>query len=631
MRITTKFIGSSTLLIALSASLFGSSYAINQRARKSLGDIYTQAEVAVATVAQLDVALEAQVSALSRLAILENDAAEVQLYRQSRQAFFQALDTLEANTPEDDQLFELQLEGIRRQHKYLDDMAAHLISPSLPSRDAVANGHAVAKTVERTKRTDQTGDQAQQIIRSLKLFEQTIRGPIQSVQARAKEQTATYQLRQEAFHDQLVWLEMLNFGLVILLLLAQFYGLLRPVTKALQRLQSGTERLGLENAESAQAKIRLTTGDELQALAEAFNRMSDRLRSSYQNLELRVAHRTASLHKANQALLMEVSDRLEAEASLRQALTKLKQTQLQLLQTEKMSSLGQLVAGVAHEINNPVSFIQGNLEPAQDYMNSLLRVIRTYQAECPVASEKLRTTLEQADLTFIEADFPQLLGSMQTGAERISQIVRSLQTFSHLDESETKPVDIHKGIESAIFLVTAQLGATQHRPAIQIIRHYADLPQVYSYPSQLNQVFMGLLTNGIDALSPQARSPEGNTASQGTIAEPTITITTERGARGSTDFVRIRFTDNGVGISEDARSRIFDPFFTTKPVGSGMGLGLSMSYQIMVVNHKGKLTCESELGVGSTFTLEIPLNLQCQLKPIEPLVGVAAMPGLLTP
>jgi two-component system, NtrC family, sensor kinase len=288
--------------------------------------------------------------------------------------------------------------------------------------------------------------------------------------------------------------------------------------------------------------------------------------------------------------------------------------------------LGQLVAGVAHEINNPVSFIQGNLEPAQAYMTSLLTVIKGYRAECPEASDELQAMLEQADLAFIESDFPRLLNSMNTGAERIDQIVRSLKTFSHLDESETKLVDIHKGLDSTTFLINAQLGMTAHRPAIQIIRHYADLPKVYCYPSQLNQVFMGILSNSVDALSPCLTV---SAAGYRPETKPTITIITDQFSRHNLDYVRIRFTDNGIGISEEALSHIFDPFYTTKPVGSGMGLGLSMSYQIMVVNHKGKLTCESQVGVGSTFTLEIPLDLKAHPKLSEPLDTLAKLPAPL--
>ena len=296
-----------------------------------------------------------------------------------------------------------------------------------------------------------------------------------------------------------------------------------------------------------------------------------------------------------------------------------------------MSSLGQLVAGVAHEINNPVSFIQGNLEPAQDYMNSVLALIAQYQAECPETTNRLQESLEQADLAFIQADFPLLLKSMETGAERISQIVRSLQTFSHLDESETKSVDLHEGLESALFLLTTQLGATTHRPAITVQRHYGHLPPVYCYPSQLNQVFMGLLSNAIDALSPDLTADLTPDVIGRYTSNLTIAITTDVILKGNAEFARIRFSDSGCGISEDVLCRIFDPFFTTKPVGSGIGLGLSMSYQIMTVNHKGRLTCESTVGQGTTFTMEIPLNLKALQTLVEPEVKVLSLPGLLTP
>lgn len=621
-------------MIALSAALFGSSYLINRRAQKSLRAMYAQAEVAVGSVTKLDVALATQVTAISRLAVLNRDIAEADIYARSRQQFFQALDDLEADLPANgrangraserasEKILQMQIEDIRSRHQYLDSLATQLINTD-------------AELLEK---------QTQDIIRSLKVFEQSIQGPIQSISAGANAQAAAYQSQHQKLHDQMVWLAMLNFGLVIFMLVAQFYCLLRPLTQNLQRLQSGTERLALNSAKGDSApEILVSTGDELQALAEAFNQMSDRLRTSYQDLELRVMLRTASLHRANQTLTMEISDRLEAEASLKQALAKLKQTQLQLLQTEKMSSLGQLVAGVAHEINNPVSFIQGNLEPAQDYMNSLLAVIASYQREFPQASAELTAALEQADLEFIQADFPLLLGSMQTGAERISKIVRSLQTFSHLDESETKTVDIHQGIDSAVFLMTAQLQATAGRSAIEVKRHYANLPKLYGYPSQLNQVFMGILANAIDALSPELGAASDGCCSDGCLSgglgepltqaiapTPTITITTDTIVKEGVEFARVRFADNGIGISEAARRHIFDPFFTTKPVGSGIGLGLSMSYQIVSVNHRGKIICDSQLGRGSTFTVEIPLNLQVlQGNLIKSVPSVVAMPGML--
>ena len=226
-------------------------------------------------------------------------------------SFFQALNTLERSSYATEQTAQLQLEGLRRQHKYLEQIALQLTSESLDS------------------------EQAQQIVRSLRVFEQGTQGYIQSLSKSAAAQTAAYQRQQEAFHDQIVLLELLSFGLIILLLTAQFYCLLRPVTQALRRLQIGAERIDLTPTQSDVAHIDIDTDDELQALAKSFNQMSDRLRSSYQNLEVRVAERTASLHRANQSLLEEVSERLEVEASLRQAMAQLKQTQLQLMQTEK--------------------------------------------------------------------------------------------------------------------------------------------------------------------------------------------------------------------------------------------------------------------------------------------------------
>ncbi|MBF1990433.1 GAF domain-containing sensor histidine kinase [Fischerella thermalis] len=314
------------------------------------------------------------------------------------------------------------------------------------------------------------------------------------------------------------------------------------------------------------------------------------------------------------ALVMQTSDQLgvaiqqaellEQTQSRTQQLTKtledLKQTQTQLVQTEKMSSLGQLVAGVAHEINNPISFIYGNVIHATEYIQQLLEVIRLYQQRYPEPDAELRTYLKKIDLDFITEDLPHLLSSMKIGTERIQEIVQSLRTFSRLDEAEFKSVDIHAGIDGTLMILAHRLKAQPDRQAIQIIKDYGQLPLVDCYPGQLNQVFMNLLSNAIDALEEQSnqRSSEHNYTSQIKISTRVI----------AEQQVRICIADNGIGMSESVRSRLFNPFFTTKPIGKGTGLGLSISYQIITDGHKGTLSCQSTPGQGTEFAIDIPIR-----------------------
>lgn len=309
-------------------------------------------------------------------------------------------------------------------------------------------------------------------------------------------------------------------------------------------------------------------------------------------------------------LVRDISERKQAEAErrqseallrsqkqqLEQALKELKTAQVQLIQNEKMFALGQLVAGIAHEINNPVNFISGNLKYAADYIQDLLTVIVTYQEEYPNPSPKIEEIIENVDLEFLVSDVKTLMDSMQKGAERIQKIVLSLRNFSRLDEAEMKEVNIHEGIDSTLVILQNRLRKTQNRPQIEVIRDYSELPKVTCYASQMNQVLMHLLTNAIDAL-------DKNEANEND--PPQISIRTEL---TPLETVKIFIADNGVGIPESVQARLFDPFFTTKPVGSGTGLGLSISYQIVVQKHRGQLICCSFPGQGSEFCIEIPVH-----------------------
>lgn len=288
----------------------------------------------------------------------------------------------------------------------------------------------------------------------------------------------------------------------------------------------------------------------------------------------------------------------ERTTQLTQTLQSLQQAQTQLIQNEKMTSLGQLVAGVAHEINNPVNFIHGNLAHVSQYVEDMLTLLYQYQQHLPNLDAKSRQQAEDLDLEFIAEDLPKSLASMKLGTERICQIVQSLRTFSRLDQSEVKPVDLHAGIDSTLLILQHRLKAKPDRVEIEVIKDYGSLPLVECYAGALNQVFMNLISNAIDAV-------EENLEQRSPIA-PTLRITTRV---ISPQTVRISIQDNGIGISEECRQNLFNPFFTTKPIGKGTGLGLSISYQIVTEKHQGTLECHSQPGQGTEFMIEIPIRM----------------------
>ncbi len=308
---------------------------------------------------------------------------------------------------------------------------------------------------------------------------------------------------------------------------------------------------------------------------------------------------------------MSITERKQAELQLRQqaqdlenTLQRLQQTQTQLVQNEKMSSLGQLVAGIAHEINNPANFVYGNLIHAQGYIKDLLEAIYAYQEHYPEPTSEIQDLLEDIDLEYLQNDLPQLLNSMQNGAKRIQNIVLALRNFSRLDESEYKSVNIHEGIESTLMVLQNRLKANTYRPAIQAIAEYGDLPLVECYPGDLNQVFMNVIGNAIDALDEKAasRSYQENTHDPCQIKITTTQIDGE--------WVRVCIDDNGIGMSKEIQQKAFDPFFTTKSVGKGTGLGMSISYQIITQQHQGYLQFSSTPGEGTQVTIEIPQKLE---------------------
>ncbi|MEH2006916.1 GAF domain-containing sensor histidine kinase [Nostoc sp.] len=303
-----------------------------------------------------------------------------------------------------------------------------------------------------------------------------------------------------------------------------------------------------------------------------------------------------------QAELLEQTKRQTLE--LTQALQELKQTQTRLIQGEKMACLGQLLAGVAHEINNPISFIFGNLTHLNEYTQELLNVVKLYRQNSSLLPT-VQQQIDKTDLDFIIEDLPKTLESMKVGTERICEIVLSLRNFSRTDEVELKPVDIHEGLDSTLLILGHRLKNNNKRPAIEIVKEYATLPLLECYPAQLNQVFMNLLSNSIDALEEKLKIIQQRYLELSQMC-PRIPLTIWISTQAVNNQIVIKIADNGLGIPEEVRSHIFDPFFTTKAPGKGTGLGLSISYQIVVEKHHGQIKCFSKPGEGTEFLIEIP-------------------------
>lgn len=342
---------------------------------------------------------------------------------------------------------------------------------------------------------------------------------------------------------------------------------IRILTNAMQQFAAGNLSI----------HINIDSPDEIGILAEGFNAMAEQLTQR----DRQIQHQLEELN---------------------QTLKKLQETQAYLVQSEKMSSLGQMIAGIAHEINNPVNFIHGNLTYVKQYTDDLLQVINLYETECPDISPEMQEEIAEIELDYLKDDLPKILQSMRGGTDRIRAIVLSLRNFSRLDESDLKAVNIHEGIDSTLLILQSRLHENSQRPEIAIIKEYGELPLVECYAGQLNQVFMNILANGIDALD-KLSSERSFAENQG---DPLwIKISTEVLPE---NWVNIKILDNGIGIPEELRSRIFDPFFTTKDVGKGTGLGLSISYQIVVEKHGGKLFCESSSDRGISFVISLPIK-----------------------
>ncbi|MBO0350515.1 response regulator [Phormidium pseudopriestleyi FRX01] len=295
----------------------------------------------------------------------------------------------------------------------------------------------------------------------------------------------------------------------------------------------------------------------------------------------------------------ELMARVRAGLRLSKTLKDLQRAQSQLIQSEKMSSIGQLVAGVAHEINNPVTFIYSNLTHLQEYTQDLIDLVHLYQKEVNQPSIAIQTKLEFIDFNFILQDLPKIIGSMQNGSDRIRKIVLSLQEFTHFERSGLQCIQINEALENTLLILGHRLQSNETHQQIQVITNYGKLPAIESYAAQINQAFLQIINNAIDAIE---RAIVYSDSHPGCVTIHTESLSENR--------ICIRIADNGPGIPESIKSQIFDPFFSTKPVGSGTGLGLLMVYQIVVQQHQGTIECISHPQQGTEFKIELPIRIQ---------------------
>ncbi|HEY9888745.1 MAG TPA: ATP-binding protein [Candidatus Obscuribacterales bacterium] len=391
--------------------------------------------------------------------------------------------------------------------------------------------------------------------------------------------------RAEAVRTQIIWGSLLAAALIASVLA---WRTSQAIGQPLMQVTAVARRVTEENNFDLQAPV--VGHDEISLLAESLNQLIHQVR-----------HLLSQVQQKN--------------TDLSEALAQLEEQQLQLVQSEKMSSLGQLVAGVAHEINNPVNFIHGNISHVKEHLDDVMLMVTALQTHHPEAIAALTAEHEDLDLDFIQEDLGKILTSMRVGTDRIRQIVLSLRNFSRLDEADYKAVDIHEGLDSSLMILQHRFKAKPERPAIQLIQNSGDLPPVECYPGQLNQVVINILTNAIDAIE-ERYLRAASTPAQAPLA---ITLTT---THPEPDWVEIVIADTGMGMTPEVQARLFSTFFTTKPRGVGTGLGMSISHKIITETHHGELSFTSTPGVGTEFRIRIPRR--------QPLAAPGATAALTT-
>jgi signal transduction histidine kinase len=569
MKLLARFASSSAIVMGLVTFLIGGSTFAIRHIEASREASHEKTVEAIQKTLSLQLALEKQISTLDNFLLFNWDASILLEYQKATSNFSLQLDQLKQLIPET-----TEFSIVRDRHQRLIGLANEL------------------------KNNTQLPDvRNQQDIKAIHAFSHDIERHLDLLATNAQEK---YRQTQESAEQFTKIAEIVTYSticLILLILIGQFILVLMPVVKSIQKLQIGAAKIG---AGELNYHLDIHTGDEIEQLSQEFNQMSAKLSEFYLCLEGKVIKRTSELAEVNENFRSEINERQQVQVKLQETIKELQETQVQLIQTEKMSSLGQLVAGVAHEINNPVSFIFGNINHVNQYTQDLLELLDLYQQHCIEPNEIIEQKIEEIDLEFLAEDLPKTVSSMKMGASRISEIVRSLRNFSRLDESEMKPVNIHEGIDSTLLILQSRLKERPGHPQIQIIKEYGNLPLVDCYAGQLNQVFMNIINNAIDALDEHdaKRSPE-----EIRDYPSTITITTKI---SNDQAIAVKIADNGSGIPEEVKEKLFNPFFTTKPVGKGTGLGLSISYQIITEKHQGKIQCVSELGVGTEFWIEIP-------------------------